>query len=48
MLQINKLINEEWYVTVCELAKEMGIELDCTTSRSQESMVGTVIRLPAG
>jgi hypothetical protein len=44
-LHINKLINEEWCVTVCELANEVGIELDHTTSRSLDSIVGTGIRL---
>lgn len=43
-----KHINEEWCVTVCELANEVGIELDRTTSRSQDSIVRTGIRLPAG
>jgi hypothetical protein len=27
VLQIKKLINEEWCVTVCKLANEVGIEL---------------------
>lgn len=48
MLQINKCINEEWCGTICELANEVGIELDRTTSRSQDSIIGTGIRLPAG
>jgi hypothetical protein len=48
MLQINKRINEELFVTVCELANEVGIDLDGTTSKSQDSIVGTGIRLPAG
>ena len=48
MLQINKHINEEWCVTVCELANKVGIELHRTTSRSQDSIVGTGIRMPAG
>jgi hypothetical protein len=48
VLQINKLINEEWCVTVCELANEVGIELDHTTTRNLDSIGGIGIRLSGG
>jgi len=48
MLQINKSINQELCVTVCELASEVRIDLDGTNSKSQDSIDGTGIRLPAG